>query len=216
LVGEGSIKTGADEWHHVGLVWESGAGVLGKGEARLYVGGELVGKAEVPDTFDLSVSDRNAFRGLWIAGRATDEKGSGSENWGGKLDELIFRSGVMSEDEIAAALKPKEAPKPEVAKVEPKPKAPEAIPEPAKPAPKVDPAAQPVKPAVPSKPAPVVHEMRGWTDLRGTAMEASMVLSEGSKRAGRVILRTADDIEFSLPLERLSEADQAYVKEKGG
>ncbi|MEM7145668.1 MAG: LamG-like jellyroll fold domain-containing protein [Verrucomicrobiota bacterium] len=223
LVAAEPVATGADEWRHVALVWDAQGGATGRGVAQLYLDGKLSGTVEVPESFDLATADRNAFRGLWIGGRATGEDAAGTENWGGRLDEISFRTGVVDEAIIAAAMKAEEEPKvetkPAVAKVDPKP---------APPAPAVAPGAEPTEepkmetppetaaPVVPPKPKVVVYEMREWKDLRGQALEAAMVKSDKEKRAMRVLLRTADEIEFSLPLERLSEADRAYVEDKNG
>lgn len=56
----------------------------------------------------------------------------------------------------------------------------------------------------------VDRAMRTWTDVTGTFhVEATFVRSDGDN----VVLKTADGREISVPILRLSEADQAYVKD---
>jgi hypothetical protein len=55
---------------------------------------------------------------------------------------------------------------------------------------------------------PVAGEMRSWTSSDGKVVEAEFVgLAEG-----QVKIKMADGREFTLPMERFSEADQAYAR----
>lgn len=204
---DAAIEAGADQWGHFALVWQHDGGNSRKGEAQLFVGAKAAGAMAAPAGFDVAMADRNAFRGIWIAGRSSSKEQNGSENWPGRLDELKFFNEAIVDE--ARLLVESGANKPEA-----KPKAAEV-------AAKTDPASPPKEPAPPpppKKPEPPkekVLAIRTWTDLRKETMEAAMVIP-ADPVAGRVLLQTKDGIRFSLSLERLSPEDRGYVSSSGG
>ena len=53
------------------------------------------------------------------------------------------------------------------------------------------------------------QEFRTWTDIKGRKLEAAMV----DVRDGNVLLKLSDGKVYPWPIEKLSKADQDYVKE---
>ena len=188
VVAKAPISTGQRAWHHFGLVWDGGAK-----KALLFIDAKLAGEGVAPEEFDLAVADRNAFRGIRIAGRPSSEEGKGSDHWVGRLDDMKFYAEVTAGQAAMMA---------EYAPSKPKPPPP---PEPVV-ARKPEPKPGPVTPTPPPKPTEKIP------DLRGTSMEASMVVPVVPVE-DRVLLQTADGVRFTLLLERLSEGDRAFVSE---